>query len=64
MSLDSSVDQLVTSQSQQSGPAGSVMIYFEALRVEQFMRLHPLTFISSEVEDDPLGFIDEIEKIF
>lgn len=28
------------------------------------MRLNPPTFISSKVEEDPRGFIEEMEKIF
>ena len=28
------------------------------------MRLNPLTFIGSQVEEDSLGFVDEMKKIF
>ncbi|KAF3677275.1 Formate dehydrogenase, mitochondrial [Capsicum annuum] len=36
----------------------------EATRVGQFMRMNPPKFTGIEVEEDPLEFMDEMEKIF
>ncbi|KAM3360821.1 hypothetical protein P3S68_015675 [Capsicum galapagoense] len=36
----------------------------EATRVGQFMRLNRPTFTSVKVEEDPQGFLDEMENIF
>lgn len=51
-------------QSRQSGPTGAPVSSSEATRVGQFIRLNSLTFTYSKVDEDPQGFIDEIEKFF
>lgn len=56
--------QLVTSQTHHFEDVGSVSGTFESSRVVQFMRLNPPMFTGSKVEEDPQGFIDELEKIF
>ncbi|KAF3622344.1 hypothetical protein FXO38_31334 [Capsicum annuum] len=52
--------QLVASQFERGVP---ITLFFEAIRIGQFMRLHPPMFTGTKVEEDPRDFIDEMEKI-
>ncbi|PHT76157.1 hypothetical protein T459_19679 [Capsicum annuum] len=40
-----------------------ITLFFEAIRIGQFMRLHPPMFTGTKVEEDSRDFIDEMEKI-
>ena len=54
----------MTSKLHQSSPIGVVVSSFKVTKVGYFMRFSLLTFSGSRVEEDPQGFIDEMEKIF
>lgn len=56
--------QLVVCHSRQYDHIGPVSPSFEVTPVGQFMRLNPLTFIVSKVEEDPQEFVNDIENIF
>lgn len=55
------IAQLVASQAEHGAFS---TIYFEAIRVSQFMRLNPPTFTGAKVNEDLQGFLDEMKKIF
>lgn len=58
------ITQLVASQSHHSRDVSLVPSSSEISQVGQFMRLNPSTCMGTTVEENPLGFIDKIDKIF
>jgi len=54
----------VETQSHQYNCVGSFTHLSEVTWVGQFIRFNPPNIIVSKLEDDPQGFIDEMEKIF
>lgn len=55
------IAQLVVAQAER-GMASVVSIKAAGLR--QFIKMVPLNFMRVKVEEDPQGFLDQIEKIF
>lgn len=54
----------MSSQSYQPSNISSIAGSSKVTRVGQLMRLKPLTFMGSKVEEYPQEFVDEIENIF